>query len=101
MFCLETILLKNVDKIFGRSYKKDSFNRNTLGKELKHLYGVANEFVMREDKKARHFRILNNYYTLKKNIRGAMLLRKIKEMLELTGEFDSLDKILVSCYFIL
>ena len=55
---------------------------------------------MVEGTKARHVRLLSNYYTLKRNLHGAKLLKKIGDILGLAGDFSDIDKILV-CYVFL
>ena len=95
-----SMLLKDVDVVFGRMEKEISFNRNNLKLELENLYRIACEFTLKEGQKSKHFKLLNNYYTLKQNLRGAKMLKQMEEILDLAGDFTVLDQILVRAQFV-
>ena len=92
----ETMLLKNIDEIFGIIGRQVSCNRNILNGELKNLYEVASDVRLVEGRRSRHFNLLNNYYSLKQSLIGAKLLKKMEDMLGLAGDFDDLNKLLVN-----
>ena len=96
LYSSETMLLKNVDELFGIIGRQVLYNPNILNEELKNLYEVASDVRLVEGRRLRHFNLLNNYYSLKQSLIGAKLLKKMKDMLELAGDFDDLNKLLVN-----